>query len=182
MAENFNSQPTLEDALVILRPLREGDLESLFAVASDPSIWEQHPAKERSQREGFTRFFDEAIQTKSALLILEKQNNEVIGTSRYNFSKESSKAIEIGWTFLAKKYWGGRYNNAIKQLMMAHAFAHFDYVLFYIDVNNFRSQRAVEKLGGKRIIQIEGTTLEIRPGAALAFAIERSVYYGGNAH
>ncbi len=35
-------QPVLEGEHVRLRPLRPDDWEALFAVASDPLIWEQH--------------------------------------------------------------------------------------------------------------------------------------------
>jgi hypothetical protein len=43
--------------------------------------------------------------------------------------------------------------------MIAHAFQFVDNVLFYIDENNFRSQRAVEKISGKRITVLDGVTL-----------------------
>jgi RimJ/RimL family protein N-acetyltransferase len=39
----FELQPTLKGALLVLRPLRPEDFDALYAVASDPLIWEQHP-------------------------------------------------------------------------------------------------------------------------------------------
>ena len=57
----FEFQPTLTGELIELRPLRAEDHDALYAVACDPLIWEQHPAKERSEVEGFRRFFDEAM-------------------------------------------------------------------------------------------------------------------------
>jgi N-acetyltransferase len=176
MFEDFDLQPTLEDSLVVLRPLQESDFEGLFLVASDPVIWEQHPAKERSQKDGFSHFFSEAIKSKSAFLIIDKKSNKIIGTSRYNFSKESIRAIEIGWTFLAKEFWGGTYNRAIKNLMLIHAFTHFDLVLFYIDKNNFRSQKAVEKIGAQRITSIDGKRLETRPTASVVYSIQKQQF------
>ncbi len=172
--EDFDLQPTLENSLVILKPLKESDFEQLYNVASDPEIWEQHPAKERSQRDGFSKFFKEAIDAKTAFLVIEKKTQKVIGTSRYNPSGESPKAIEIGWTFLAKKYWGGEYNKSIKELMIGHAFKYFDTILFYIDKNNFRSQKAVEKIGGKRISSLNGKVLEIRPTASVIYCLEKN--------
>ena len=176
MKTDFNLQPTLTNELVILRPLQESDLEDLFDVSSDPKIWDQHPSKERSTREGFTKFFQEAMDTKAAFLILDKKTNEIIGTTRYRLSKESERAIEIGWTFLATKYWGGEYNRSIKKLMLDYAFQKYEVVLFYVDKNNFRSQRAVEKIGGKRISTLDGKVLTIKPHASEIFAIERSDY------
>jgi hypothetical protein len=55
--------------------------------------------------------------------------------------------IEIGWTFLARRYWGGRYNGEMKRLMLEHAFQTVDEVVFIIGPENHRSRRAVEKIG-----------------------------------
>jgi len=173
MHEKFNPQPTLEDSVVILQPLKETDFDQLFEVASDPAIWEQHPSKDRSNKDGFTKWFSEAMKSKSAFLIIDKKSKEIVGTSRYNLSKESSKAIEIGWTFLAKKFWGGTYNKTIKILMLTHAFKHYETVLFYVDENNLRSQKAVEKIGGVRISSINGTKIETRPTASVVYSFER---------
>lgn len=62
--QKLNLQPTLENSLVILQPLKEPDFEELCKVASDPEIWEQHPAKERSEREGFQNFLTKPLKQK----------------------------------------------------------------------------------------------------------------------
>ncbi len=173
MQHNFNFQPILENLLVIIQPLQESDFERLYIVASDPLIWEQHPSKERSDRDGFTKFFDEAIKTKSAFLIIDKESGEVVGTSRYNLHKDFPEAIEIGWTFLARKFWGGRYNKAIKYLMIQHAFRIFNTVLFFIDKNNFRSQKGVEKIGAKRITEINGKMIGTRSADSVIYSLEK---------
>ena len=146
----LDRQPTLEDKLVRLRPLAESDVEPLYAVAQDPLIWEQHPS-DRYQRVVFDDFFREAIQSKGALLILDQVNGRAIGSSRFNQITGVDSAIEIGWSFLARAYWGGAYNRAVKKLMIEHAFASVEDVLFHIDLQNIRSQKAVEKLGGTRV-------------------------------
>jgi RimJ/RimL family protein N-acetyltransferase len=64
--------------------------------------------------------------------------------------------IEIGWSFLARAYWGGRYNGEMKRLMVEHAFRSVKRVIFIIGPENRRSQRAVEKIGGMRA----GTTTD----------------------
>ena len=169
----FDLQPTLENESVILRPLKEDDFEDLYRVASDPLIWEQHPAKERSQREGFSLFFKEAMTSKGAFVMIDKKAGKIIGSTRFNRVKESSDAIEIGWTFLARDYWGGYYNQVIKTLQIEYAFNYVTRVLFYIHESNFRSQRAVEKLGGERITSIDGKALEIRPTASVTYQVRK---------
>jgi RimJ/RimL family protein N-acetyltransferase len=155
-------QPTLHDELVSIRPLLPGDHDQLFKVASDPLIWEQHPAKERAEPDGFRKFFDEASASGGALAILDRRTHEMIGSSRYHALDGFPDAIEIGWTFLARKCWGGKYNGAVKKLMLDHAFRQVKEVIFIVDKTNIRSQRAVEKLGAVELT--EGDLLRLRNG------------------
>ena len=168
---NFNLQPILENDLLILRPLEEKDFEILYQVASDPLIWEQHPAKSRSQREGFETFFKEAIDSKGAFVVINKMTNEIIGSTRFCIINETQNAIEIGWTFLARKYWGGDYNKVLKTLMMEYAFNFVENIVFYINENNLRSQKAIEKMGGKRIVQLENQFLDPRVNSTVIYKI-----------
>jgi RimJ/RimL family protein N-acetyltransferase len=147
----FDAQPTLKGELVELRPLRAADYDALFAVASDPLIWEQHPDRRRCEKERFTEFFGESLASGGALLAIDTKTHEVIGSSRYwGYSAERSE-IEIGWSFLARSRWGGVYNGEMKRLMLQHAFRFVRHVVFIIGPDNIRSQRAVEKIGAVRI-------------------------------
>lgn len=144
-------QPVLKGALVELRPLRAEDYDGLFAVARDPLIWEQHPAKDRSTEHGFRTFFDEALQSGGALIALDAKDGRIIGSSRFHGYDAQRRELEIGWTFLARSHWGGRYNGEMKQLMLRHAFRFVDRVILFVGVHNYRSQRAVERIGGVRV-------------------------------
>lgn len=170
---HFNLQPVLENELLILRPLKQEDFEKLYEVASDPLIWEQHPAKDRSQRSGFELFFNDALKSGSAFIIIDKGTEKPIGSTRFNKIKESQNAIEIGWTFLAKECWGGHYNKSMKSLMIEYAINYVENILFYIHEDNIRSQKAIEKIGGKRIVSIEGKILETRPTASVIYCIAK---------
>jgi RimJ/RimL family protein N-acetyltransferase len=143
---SFDLQPTLENDLVKLRPLSLKDFDSLYKVASDKLIWEQHPDKERYTVSGFKKFFDESMASKGALVIIDRQLGNVIGGSRFNLVPKYKEAVEIGWTFLSRAYWGGTYNSLCKKLMMDYAFKFVDEIIFFVDKNNIRSQKAVEKL------------------------------------
>ena len=147
----MDRQPALEGELVRLRPLAPEDFDALFAVASDSLIWEQHPSKERAERAGFERWFREAIASESALVVIDKEDGQIIGSSRFAAFDPERKEVEIGWTFLARSHWGGTYNGELKRLMLDHAFQFVDAVLFRVHSENLRSQRAVEKLGAARI-------------------------------
>jgi N-acetyltransferase len=144
---SFDSQPLLRGGLVELRPLRVDDFDALFAVASDPLIWEQHPANDRYQEAVFREFFREALESGGALTARDVRYNRVIGSSRFHGYDEERSEIEIGWTFLARSHWGGRYNGEMKRLMLEHAFRSVDRVLFLVGPGNLRSRRALEKIG-----------------------------------
>ena len=142
-------QPTLENDLVLVRPIRVSDFEALYQVAKDPMIWELHQNPDRWEPEVFKDFFKGALDSKGAFVIIDKATQTIIGSSRFKNPENSNEAIEIGWTFLSRDYWGGVYNKSFKSLMITYAFKRFDYILFHVDQHNYRSQRAVEKLGGE---------------------------------
>ena len=144
-------QPVLNGQLLELRPLRLDDFQDLYEVASDPLIWEQHPHSNRYQDQVFRKFFRDALSSGGALIAIDSQTGRVIGSSRYDgYDKEKSQ-VEIGWTFLARSHWGGIYNGEMKRLMLDHAFKFVNNVIFVIGTQNFRSQKAVEKLGAVRV-------------------------------
>ena len=147
----FDLQPTLKGELLELRPLRPQDFQDLFAVASDPLIWEQHPNNDRYQEEVFQEFFRGALESRGALVALDRKDGRVIGSSRFHGYDAEKSEIEIGWTFLARAYWGGLYNREMKNLMMTHAFRFVDSVVFVVGKQNYRSQKALEKIGAVRI-------------------------------
>jgi RimJ/RimL family protein N-acetyltransferase len=148
---DFDLQPTLKGELLAVRPLAATDFDALYAVASDPLIWAVHPARDRYQREVFERFFAEGLASGGALLVTELASGAVIGSSRYSGYDVAASEIEIGWTFLARRCWGGACNGELKRLMLAHAFRFVDNVVFLVGPENWRSQRAMEKVGGVRV-------------------------------
>jgi RimJ/RimL family protein N-acetyltransferase len=141
----------LQSELLGLRPLRPEDFHDLYAVASDPLIWEQHPNNDRYMEEVFRGFFREAMESGGALIAIDSKDGQVIGSSRFHGYDSEQSEIEIGWTFLARSHWGGVYNREMKQLMLRHAFRFVKSVIFLVGPENVRSQRAMEKIGGVRV-------------------------------
>ena len=170
---SFDLQPVLTGALLELRPLRPEDFDDLYAVASDPRIWEQHPARDRYAREVFEGFFRDALASGGAFVVIDRRTGRIIGSSRYYGLDEARGEIEIGWSFLARAYWGGVYNREMKELMLRHAFRFVNSVVFLVGPDNRRSQRAMEKIGGVRV----GMTRR-EPGGpeSVVFEITRAVF------
>ena len=147
----FDLQPVLRGELLELRPLDAGDFDDLYAVASDPLVWEQHPNSDRYKEEVFREFFREALESGGALVAVDLRDGRVVGSSRFHGYDEPASEIEIGWTFLARTHWGGRYNGEMKRLMLGHAFRYVNNVVFLVGPENWRSRRAVEKIGGRLV-------------------------------
>ena len=173
MQGTFELQPHLVGDLIELRPLECDDWQELFGVASDPLIWEQHPARERYQESVFKEFFKEALESGGAFAVIDRQTQKIIGSSRYFGFDPVKSEVEIGWTFLARSHWGGKYNGELKSLMLDHAFKFVESVVFLIGQDNIRSQKAVEKIGGRLI---EGRVKIIRGEAVdqVVYAISKS--------
>lgn len=165
----FDGQPLLDGETLTLRPLREDDFETLYAVASDRLLWQQHPHSDRYKPDVFRGFFDDAMRSGGALLITTKDGT-AIGSSRYDHYDQAGSEIEVGWTFLARSHWGGGTNRELKSLMLDHAFRFVDRVVFLVGPGNLRSQRAVEKIGGRRV----GTRVDDSGDEDVLFELRRS--------
>ena len=173
---DLDLQPTLENATVLLRPLHKEDFDDLYQVAKDPLIWEQHPNSDRYQRNVFETFFQDSLDSLGALVVIDNANNAVIGSSRFNRLAGVDTAVEIGWSFLARAYWGGKYNRAVKSLMLDHAFNSMEHVVFYIGRDNLRSQKAVEKIGGILVSGFPHQNLIKNDSATLTYLISRETW------
>ncbi len=128
--------------------MRPDDWDALYAIGSDPLIWALHPAPTRYQRDEFRAFFDGGLACGGGFVIRDRATGAIIGSSRYFGHDPVAREIEIGWTFLTRAHWGGRYNREIKRLMIAHAFSFVDTVIFRVGTDNLRSRGAMEKIGG----------------------------------
>jgi RimJ/RimL family protein N-acetyltransferase len=168
----FDLQPSLRGELLSLRALLPEDLEPLYAVASDPLIWEQHPNNDRYKEDVFKEFFRVALDSGGALIAIDSKNGAVIGSSRFHGYDPEKSEIEIGWTFLARSHWGGVYNREMKHLMLEHAFKFVNTVVFLVGPQNYRSQKALEKIGALRA----GTRLDAAGRESFVYSISASTY------
>jgi N-acetyltransferase len=147
---SIDLQPTLIGPRVIVRPVAPSDWPEMFAAAADPEIWVLHPASDRYRESVFRAFFDNALASRSAFSFVDRESGAIIGSSRFHAYNPVASEIEIGWTFLQRAYWGGSYNLEVKRLMLEHAFQFVDTVVFWVGETNWRSQRAMEKIGAVR--------------------------------
>lgn len=174
----FNIQPVLENPLVLLQPLREEDFEALYQAASDPKIWEQHPNKDRWKLEVFKVYFEGAMQSKGAFKIIDKTTGQVAGSTRIYDYNPKDNSVLIGYTFIARAYWGKGMNSAVKALMLEYLFEHVSKVLFHIGAENIRSQIAIGRLGAVKVGEQSVAYFGEPPKLNFVYAIEKEAWKG----
>jgi N-acetyltransferase len=171
----FELQPHLTGSVVELRPLKPEDWNDLFAVAADPLIWEQHPASDRYKEDVFKIFFTEALESGGAFVVADKNAQQIIGSTRFYGYDPQKSEIEIGWTFLARKYWGGDYNPEMKRLLLNHAFKFVQHVVFFVGEKNIRSQKAMERIGATKMGLVTRTYRNYPPALNVKYVINRPI-------
>lgn len=176
----LNRQPTLEGETLLLRALRDDDWDALYAVASDPLIWAVHPAHDRWQEPVFREFFANAMHHRGALAVIDKASGAIIGSSRYQgFDDADGGSVEIGWTFLARAYWGGATNRELKRLMLSHALASVARADFRVGEENVRSRGAMVKIGGQLSDRTEIAEMAGKSVRHVIYEIDRAGFASG---
>ena len=176
----MDRQPVLEGERLLLRPLREGDWDALYAVAADRELWAVHPSHDRWQEPVFREFFADALAKGGALAVLHKDTDEIIGSSRFQgYDPADGGTVEIGWTFLARRHWGTGLNAEMKRLMLEHAFRFVDRVLFRVGADNLISRKAMTKIGGRLTGETWVEDRVGRPIEHVMFEIDRESFAAG---
>ena len=143
----MNFRKNFENDQLSLIQAKRGDFDNLYSIASDEEIWEQHPENDRWKKNKFSIFLIMVFQTNLMLIIYLKPKNEIIGSTRFYSFDPKDNAIRIGYTFIIKKYWGTKINLLIKDLMINYTFKFLDKIYFDIGTQNYRSRKAIEKIG-----------------------------------
>ncbi|MBW7912426.1 MAG: GNAT family N-acetyltransferase [Taibaiella sp.] len=149
----------IQDPLILsgrkveLHPLAPKDFDTLKALAKDQKIWEYY-GRDGADDVVMDYFLKEAMELKAAgqhypFVVVNKDNGEIIGTTRYGDINEAHKTLEIGWTWYIPAVWGNGYNEECKLLMLSYAFETLGANRVQLKTAHFnkRSQRAIERIG-----------------------------------
>jgi RimJ/RimL family protein N-acetyltransferase len=170
---NFSIQPILRNGQVTVQPLMAADFEALYAVASDPQIWEQHPDPDRYKREVFLAFFEDAMQSGGAFKVVDNTTGNILGSTRFYNYNENDNSIFIGYTFYAVDCWGKGINQAVKTLMLDYIFQYVNRVRFHVGAGNMRSQIAVSRLGARKLDEQQAINFGGVPKSKFVFEITK---------
>ncbi|SFF05979.1 Protein N-acetyltransferase, RimJ/RimL family [Chitinophaga sp. CF118] len=156
MEQPWIKHPTiLKGQTVDLLPLEKIHFEELYLAAVDKKLWELIPI-DCSEPEKFSAAYTKALTEREKgnhypFIIYHKQTEEIIGSTRFFEIFPDDKKLEIGWTWVIRKYWNTAVNLECKLLLLTHCFEVLKTrrVQIKTDQNNLRSRKAIEKIGGQ---------------------------------
>ncbi len=145
---------SLEGKYILLRPPSVNDLEELTSAAQDGEIWDNPYALFPNIIE-MSKYLQDLVKEQKTIfpfVIMHKQTNKIVGTTRYLNIDYENYRLEIGHTWIAKSYRRTAINTESKFLMLRHAFEKLNCIAVEIrtDVLNEVSRKAIERLGAKQ--------------------------------
>ncbi len=159
---NFDSKKsyTLEDNVVLLRPLLETDIEHLLPFANNEAdIWKYSMVSAAGQ-EGMQNYISTALNLKNdgkdyPFIVFDKRSNKYAGSTRFYDIQPSADTVQLGFTWYGKDFQGTGLNRHCKYLMLQFAFEVMGVyrVEFRADSRNQRSIAAMKSIG----CTVEGT-------------------------
>ena len=138
---------------VILRPMNVNDFDKMKVLTNDTEMWYYFTA-DLSNEQILKNWIESAIselKDKKSLpfTIIDPTNDNIIGTTRIGNISETNNRVEIGWTWIAKKYQGTGINGHVKKLLFEYLFVETSTlrIEFKTDVLNIPARKAMEKVG-----------------------------------
>ena len=150
---------TLEGTHVRLEPLTLNHLDALCQVGLDPELWRWTPSIVRTPEE-MRAYVETALEwqmrgTALPFATVDRITGKVVGSTRFANIEKENRRLEIGWTWVARRWQRTPINTEAKYLMLRHAFETLGYIRveFKTDSLNRQSQVALERIGARE----EGT-------------------------
>jgi ribosomal-protein-alanine N-acetyltransferase len=137
-----------------LRPPEEGDVPALFALGSDPEVtrwFSWGPYRGEAEPRAFVEEAARRREAGDALVLSILRDGELLGITELAEPSRRDRRAMVG-TWLGRAHWGSGANAQSKALVLHLAFAEMglERVGAYTNVDNVRSQRALERLGFRR--------------------------------
>ncbi|RYJ39194.1 Ribosomal protein N-acetylase-like protein [Flavobacterium anhuiense] len=152
-SEILQSDIILENEKVLLVPFESKRNIELNEIIFDDEIWKYMGMYIRNNQD-FENYIKSTLQQKAdgicyPFLIIDKATNRVAGSTRYGYLNHASQKCEIGWTWYGKDFQGTGLNKACKYELLNFGFENIKFrrIQFSADLENLRSQKAIEKLG-----------------------------------
>jgi N-acetyltransferase len=138
---------------VQLEPLTINHKAELQAAADDDSIFSF--TSHNPSGENFESWWQNVVElnenaTQVNFVIRRSEDGKVIGNTRFYDIFLAHKRLAIGYTWYIREVWGKGYNFEVKYLMLEYCFEKLalNRVELVTSHLNFRSQKAIQKIGG----------------------------------
>lgn len=171
---------TLEGKVVRLVPLSEAHVSGLAEVGLEPDIW-RYMLYGNIDTEGKLLAFVQDLVGRQAkgtdlpFTVIYRESGKPIGCTRFMSIDERNRAVEVGGTWYGLAYQRTAVNTECKYLLLRHAFEAWGCIRVQLktDLNNVRSQAAIERIGAVR----EGVLRNhmIRPDGTVRHSVIYSV-------
>lgn len=145
----------LEGTYVRLEPLTLEHVPRLSEVGLDPDLWRWTPFlySTPSDMREYVQIAMRAQEQGTALpfAMVDRSSGIVIGSTRFGSIDAVNLGVEIGWTWIARRWQRTPINTEAKYLMLKHAFEKFGCmrVQFKTDSLNTRSRAALVRIGAR---------------------------------
>jgi RimJ/RimL family protein N-acetyltransferase len=135
---------------VRLDPLEVADAAALWPLTDD-ALWAGMVTPRPASVEAYAEHVEAQLAnpTTVAFTVRGADDGEVRGTTTLYDLVPAQGRVEIGSTWYARPFWGGRTNPATKLLLLGHAFETLglNRVALRCDARNLRSAAAIRRLG-----------------------------------
>lgn len=153
---NFSGNISLENKVVLLRPLEISDYETLLPFSlQEPEIW-KYSLVAAGSAEMLKQYIQTAVEARIQkneypFIVFDKRKNQYAGSTRFYDIQLYHKTLQLGYTWYGKEFQGSGINKHCKFLMLQFAFEEmkFERVEFRADLNNQRSIQAMKSIGCK---------------------------------
>jgi RimJ/RimL family protein N-acetyltransferase/nitroimidazol reductase NimA-like FMN-containing flavoprotein (pyridoxamine 5'-phosphate oxidase superfamily) len=142
---------------VILEPLDLSHVDGLYAATADAEVWRHLNVRQPHDRDELAAIVADALRAagrgeRVPWVQRCAATGEVVGSTSYYEVDEASRSVAIGYTYLGRAWWRTGVNTEAKLLLLTRAFDEVGAVrvVWHTDLRNERSQRAIERLGGRR--------------------------------
>jgi len=150
------SDYTLEDDRVLLRPLKESDIEFLLPFAiNEPDTWKFSQISAREEQ-GMRSYINTALKNRAEgkeypFIVFDKATGEYAGSTRFYDIQPQNAMLQLGYTWYGEKFRGTGLNKHCKFLLLQFAFEQLGMyrVEFRADARNERSIAAMKSIGCK---------------------------------
>ena len=154
--------PTLSSNGITLKPLTLSHATDLSEACQDGELWKinETSVPEPDKVIDYINIAD-SMSDRQAFVVINESNGKAIGTTSFHDIFPTSKRLEIGYTWYAKSYWRTHVNTTCKLMLLTYIFETLQYqtVGWRTDIDNHRSQQAIERLGAKKDGVIRGNRI-----------------------